>query len=93
MTDTGATPRTRSGKELLREFGVGGICGERGEPAYARRMILAIEAESKLDIVLLAASLDNVDREYERGWPPAHYARAIAAEYAALAASVGGGTR
>jgi hypothetical protein len=37
-----------------------------------------------LDVVRLAAALDNVDRDYQPGWTPAHYARAIAAEYARL---------
>jgi len=39
---------------------------------------------SVLDVSVLAVALDNVDRAYERGWTPAHYSRAIAAEYARL---------
>jgi hypothetical protein len=39
---------------------------------------------SRVDLGLLAAALDNVDREYDQGWTPAHYARAIATEYERL---------
>jgi len=41
-----------------------------------------------LDVSLLAAALDNVDRDYDRGWTPAHYARAIALEYQRLSEQI-----
>ena len=50
-----------------------------------RQVRSAIHGEPLMDVARLAAALDNVDRDYEQGWTPAHYARAIAAEYTRLA--------
>jgi hypothetical protein len=46
-----------------------------------RQVRAAIHGDPMLDVARLAVALDNVDRDYERGWTPVHYARAIAAEY------------
>lgn len=35
----------------------------------------------RLDVLTLAVALEAVDRQYERGWTPAQYARAISDEY------------
>lgn len=72
---------------LTAEIAAAGFSGPHSMLAAA----LATERGS-LDVVRLAAALDNVDRTYEQGWTPAHYARAIAAEYSRLHSEKGRGS-
>ena len=88
MSDRTPQPAERPMTEACPECGGPAKRIQRNSGAFYWRTQAEARAPS-LDVTRLAAALDNVDQTYERGWTPAHYARAIAAEYARLPSETG----